>query len=127
MMAETNERINRVIEQVKRESGKGIVDLLKAANQTYLKGKGKVTSQPKIDRSNMRWILSWKQDKISYDLNIVISVDDNGTEARVGKVWVHRHASSDYDFDGHTPTTRMRRLAGLSLNEIKEALEMEFK
>lgn len=126
-MTETNERINAVIEQVKRDFGKGIVDLLKTTNQTFLKGKGKVTSQPKIDRSNVRWALVWKQDKISYDLNIVVSVDDDGVQARVGKVWVHRHASTDYDFDGHTPTTRMRRLAGLSLNEIKEALETEFK
>lgn len=126
-MTEANERINAVIEQVKRDFGNGIVDLLKMVNQTHLKGKGKVTSQPKIDRSNVRWILAWKQDKISYDLNIVVSVDDDGIEARVGKVWVHRHASTDYDFDGHTPTTRMRRLAGLSLNEIKEAVEAEFK
>lgn len=65
-MAESNARINQVVEQIKREFGKGIVDLLKATNKKNLNGKGKVTSQPTIDRNSLRWTLAWKQDKISY-------------------------------------------------------------
>lgn len=127
MMTETNERINAVVEQVKHQFGKGIVDALKSANQNYLKGKGKVASQPKIDQHNLRWSLAWKEDKISYDLNLVVGIEDNGKTARVDKVWLHRHASTDFDFDGHTPTTRMKRLTGLSIDEIKQAIDGSFK
>lgn len=126
-MANSNERIKQKIAETKRAHNKSIVALLKEANKTHLDSQGKVTGQPKIAQNSLRWTLAWKQGKISYDLNLIVSVDDNGTEARVDKVWVHRHASSDYDFEGHTPTTRMRRLTGIDLAEIKQALEAEFK
>ncbi len=127
MTDSTQDRINRQIEQVKNEFSKSIVELLKEVNKQHLKGKGNVAPQPIIDRTNLRWTLAWKVGKISYDLNIVANVEDDGKQARISKVWVHRHASTDYDFDGHTPTTRMRRLTGLSLAEIKEAIEAELK
>jgi len=127
-MTETaHDRITQQIEQVKNELSKDIVDLLKEVNKQHLKGKGSVAPQPIIDRTNLRWTLAWKVGKVSYDLNIVANVEDDGKQAHVSKVWVHRHASTDYDFDGHTPTTRMRRLTGLSLAEIKGAIEAELK
>lgn len=126
-MANSNERIDQKIAEIKRDHGQAIVDLLNETNQTHLQSKGKVTSQPTIDQNSLRWTLAWKQGKITCDLNIVVSVDDDGQAARVGRAWVHRHASTDYDFEGHTPTTRMRRLAGLTLKEIRAALEAEWK
>ena len=68
----------------------------------------------------------WKDGAINFDLNVVVTIEDDGKHARVGRVWVQRHASTSLDFEGHTPTTRMRRLTGLSLDEIREAIEAEW-
>jgi hypothetical protein len=40
-------------------------------------------------------------------------------------VFVHRHASTSLDYEDHTPTTRMRRLTGFSMKDIREAIEAE--
>jgi hypothetical protein len=128
-LAERNaqERIDEKIEQVKREFGSGVMNLLKAANRTHLRSRGKVTILPLVDRNNVRWGLSWKDKKMSYDLNIVVAINDDGIQARVDRVWVHRRVSTPFDFDGHTPTTHMRRLTSLAIAEIAEAIEAEFK
>ena len=120
-------RLNLKLEELSRTWNAGIVDLLRQANKSRLKGKGKVTPQPLIERNNLRWSLEWKEGKISFDLNVVVNVEDDGKQAQVSRVWVHRHASSSLDFEGHTPTTRMRRLTGLSLEEIQQAVEAELK
>jgi hypothetical protein len=127
MTTQAEERISNKLDEIQQEIGTSIVELLREMNKTKLAGKGKVSMRPTRERASMRWTLAWKQEKISYDLNLIVSVNDDGTQARVDRVWVHRHASSDYDFDGHTPTTRMRRLTSLSLEEIKQAIEAEFK
>lgn len=119
-------RINQKIDEIKSEHGSRIIGLLKEVNQTRLKGKGKVIDTPTIDRNNVRWTLAWKEGSISFDLNVVVSIEDDGKQSRVGKVWIHRHAASSLDFDGHTPTTRMKRLTSLSLGEIRQAIEVEF-
>jgi hypothetical protein len=121
------ERINQKIEQVKHEIASGIVNLLQAANIKHLKSKGKVTALPIVDRNSVRWSLAWKQEKTMFDLSIVVTLSDDGTRARVDRVWVHRHAATPFDFDGHTPTTHMRRLTSLSIPEIEAAIEAEFK
>ncbi len=123
---EMQERIDKKIEEIKTVLGKDIVTLLRQVNSTRLGGKGKVTTTPVADRASLRWMLEWKQDKISYDLNVVVRFDDDGQTARVAGVWVHRHASTPLEFEGHTPTTRMHRLTGLSIKEIKEAIEAEW-
>jgi hypothetical protein len=120
------ERIDKKIEEVKTTLGKDLVALLKQVNATRLAGKGKVTTTPVADRASLRWTLAWSQDKVSYDMNVVIRFDDDGQTARVAGVWVHRHASTPMEFEGHTPTTRMHRLTGLSVQEIKEAIEAEW-
>lgn len=120
------ERIDKKIEEIKTMLGKDIVTLLRQVNATRLGGKGKVTNTPVADRASLRWMLEWKHDKISYDLNVVVRFDDDGQTARVAGVWVHRHASTPLEFEGHTPTTRMHRLTGLSIKEIKEAIEAEW-
>jgi hypothetical protein len=125
MANSAQERINVKLEQIKSEYGAAIVDLLKEANRTRLKGKGRVTPAPAMDENSLRWSLSWQAGEISYGLAVVAHVADDGQQARVSKVWVHRHASTPLDFEGHTPTTRMRRLASLSLSELGEAINAE--
>jgi hypothetical protein len=121
-------RIRVRIEEVRREYHDGIIDLLKEMNERRLLGKGQVASAPVVERTNIRWNLTWKEKlKISYDLNVVIGVEDDGKQARVGRVWVHRHASTPLDYEDHTPTSRMRRLSGFSMKEIREAVEAELR
>ncbi len=120
------ERIDEKIKEVKAALGKDIVTLLKQVNAARLAGKGKVAATPVADRASLRWTLEWKQGRISYDLNVIVRFDDDGRAARVAGVWVHRHASTPMEFEGHTPTTRMHRLTGLSIKEIREAIEAEW-
>ena len=130
-MPEWNElqqaRADAKIEEIRRAYGDEINNLLKEINQARLKGKGKITPTPVIENNCLRWTLTWnEQQKISFELNVVVSVEDDGHAARVGRVWVHRHASTQIDFEGHTPTTRMRRLATLSMDAIREAVDAEW-
>lgn len=126
LSAEAQARINELIEEIKNGIGKEITALLKEINTTRLGGKGKL-AKPVVDRASLRWTLAWEQNKISYDLNIIVRFEDNGKTARVAGVWVHRHAATSLDYEGHTPTTRMHRLTGLSIEEIKEAIEAQWK
>ena len=119
-------RISHKIWEIKREFGKTIINLLAETNQTYLQGKGKVLQQPIVDRNFLRWTLAWGQGRVSFDLNIVVSVEDDGRQARVAKVLVHRHASAPFNFDGHVPTTRSRYLTELSIAELRKVVESEF-
>jgi hypothetical protein len=91
-----------------------------------LAGKGKVAAAPVIDRASLRWVLAWREDDVSYDLNVVVRFEDDGQSAYIAGVWVHRHAATPIDFEGHTPTTRMHRLTGLSIKEIRAAIEAEW-
>ncbi len=130
-MADHNElkqaRITEKIEQVKHAYSDEINELLKEVNRARLNGKGKITEAPIVEGNSLRWTLAWKEErKISLELNIVVNIEDDGQQARVGRVWVHRHASTPLDYEGHTPTTRMRRLTALSIPEIKEAIEAEW-
>ena len=126
MKPDMQERIDKKIEEVKIMLGKDIVVLLKQVNTARLGGKGKVAATPVADRSSLRWTLEWKKDRISYDLNVIVRFDDDGKTARVAGVWVHRHVSTPMEFEGHTPTTRMHRLTGLSIEEIREAIDAEW-
>jgi hypothetical protein len=123
----TQDRINQQLEQVKRDLGDNIVNLLRDANRTHLDGKAIMAAAPTIDRNSVRWTLAWKENEVSFNLNVVVAVVDDGKQARVDRVWVHRHVTTPFDFDGHTPTTRMRRLTSLSIAEIKSAIEAEFR
>jgi hypothetical protein len=120
-------RIDTKIEGVKGEYAAGIRELLSEVNTTRLKGKGKI-EPPVVEGSSLRWTLAWREEReISLELNIVANVEDDGRQARVGRVWVHRHASTPMDFEGHTPTTRMRRLTSLSIAAIREAIDAEWR
>ena len=120
-------RINAKIEEIKGIHSDGIQELLKEVNRTRLRGKGNITETPIIEGNSLRWRLAWKEKrKISFELSIVVNVEDDGRQAHVGRVWVHRHASTPLDYEGHTPTTRMRRLTGLNIPDIREAIEAEW-
>ena len=119
-------RINHKVEEIKRDFGDALRDLLKDVNKTRLKNQGKLTAAPALERNSLRWTLAWKEGSINFDLNIVVAIEDDGKQAQVGRVWVQRHASTSLDYDGHTPTTRMRRLTMLSLDEIREAIDAEW-
>lgn len=121
------DRIDQKIEQIKQDIGRGVIDLLRQVNRTHLKHRGKISLLPMIDRNNVRWSLTWQEGTMSFALNVVVALKDDGTQALVDRVWVHRHVTTPFDFDGHTPTTRMRRLTGLSLEEIGKAIEAEFR
>jgi hypothetical protein len=120
------DRIPIKMEEVKREYGGGIVDLLKELNRIRLKSKGRLTSLPITDRKSLRWTLAWKTERVSYEMSVIVRFDDDGQVARVAGVWVHRHASTPMDYEGHTPTTRMHRLATLSIAGIREAIDAEW-
>jgi hypothetical protein len=120
------DRINQKIDQIKGELGAAIVSLLKDTNKRHLKSKGKVNTSPTIERNSVRWTLAWTEEKATFDLSVVIAILDDGSKARVDRVWVHRHVTTPFDYDGHTPTTHMRRLTSLSIAEIKTAVEAEF-
>ncbi len=120
-------RIVAKIEQVIKDYTGAIASLLKETNKARLKGRGKVAEAPLIEGNSLRWTLTWKeQQKISFELSVLVNIEDDGHKADVGRVWVHRRASTPIDFEGHTPTTRMRRLARLDINEIREAIELEW-
>ncbi len=127
MTTQTEERIGDKLDEIQQEWSKPIVNLLRETNKVKLGNKGRLVARPARDRSSLRWTLAWRDGKIAYDLNVVVYVEDDGKVTKVSKVLVHRHASADYDYDGHTPTTRMRRLNGLSLEEIKQTIEAELK
>lgn len=127
MTTQAEERISNKLDEIQQEWSKPIVELLRETNKIKLGNKARLVARPARDRSGLRWTLAWRDDKIAYDLNVVVHVEDDGKAAKVSKVIVHRHASADYDYDGHTPTTRMRRLSELSLTEIKQAIEAELK
>lgn len=119
-------RINQMIDSLKNEFSSGVVAMLKDANRAHLNGKGKVTLSPVVDSMSIRWMLVWNEGKVSFELNIVVTMMDDGAQARVDRVWVHRHVTTPFDFDGNTPSTHMHRLTGLNLPEIRAAVESEF-
>lgn len=119
-------RVNQKIEEVKNEFGSALRYLLQDLNKTRLNNRGNLLPSPVVDKNSLRWTLVWQEGAINYDLNVVVAIDDDGKQARVGRVWVQRHATAAFDYDGHTPTTRMRRLTALSLDEIRAAIEAEW-
>jgi hypothetical protein len=113
-------------QQFLREYGDQIVDLLGKVNRAHLRGQGKILFHPISEDDILHWTLEWKQDQVSFDLNLVVHIEKNDDSLPVESVLVHRHACAPYDFAGHMPSTRMRRLNGFSMPEIKRAVEAEF-
>jgi hypothetical protein len=120
-------RIDQALQEIEKEFGPQITLLLGRLNETRLDRTGKLTARPARDRNGLRWTLAWRQPNgISFELSVVIQVEDDGQVARPVRVWVHRHAMTDATFEGHTPTTKMRRLSGLSMDAIERAVLAEW-
>ncbi len=119
-------RVNQKIEDLKNEFGIALRNLLKDLNKTRLNNRGNLPPSPVVDKNSLRWTLVWQDGAINYDLNVVVAIEDDGKQARIGRVWVQRHATVAFNYEGHTPTTRMRRLTGFSLEEIRAAIEAEW-
>ena len=86
-------RIQAKIAEIKQNYGGAIVALLNETNERRLHGTGKITAAPAIDRTNLRWTLAWmEKEKVSFDLNVVVAVEDDGKQASIGRVFVQRHA-----------------------------------
>lgn len=120
-------RVQAKIAEIRRDYAEPIAELLREINRSRLGGRGYLTAGPAVEGNALRWTLAWKEKrKVSFELNIVANIEDDGQSAKIGRVWVHRHASTTVDYDGHTPTTRMRRLTALSLPEIKQAIDAEW-
>lgn len=121
------ERLQQKIKEVEDELGPKLYAMLMQVNRERLNGKGQVKESAITDEHSLRWMMKWKESKITYEMSIVVRVEDNGREAHVGGAWVHRHASTPLDFEGHTPTTRMRRVTKVSIEDIHDAIEAEWQ
>ena len=120
------ERLQEKIKEVERDFGPKIYEILMSLNRERVKGKAQLNDEPYTDEHSLRWVMKWKEARIAYEMSVVIRVEDTGREARIGGVWVRRHASTPLDFEGHTPTTRMRRVTNFSIKDIREAIEAEW-
>ncbi len=119
-------QLDQKLDATEREFSQPIYDLLGQVNETRLKNAGDIAKQLVRDRYSLRWVMKWQDsEEISYELNIVIRVEDTGSEARVSGIWVRRHAATLFDFDGDTPTTHMRRVTDISIQGIRAAVEAE--
>ncbi len=107
--------------EIVREYGPAIHGLLAEMNMTRLDGQGRLTSA-EIGRKAIRWELEWKNEPVSYRIHVAVTIADDGKEAFVDRVLVQREASAPYAFEGHTPTTMMKQIAHLEVEEIKAKL-----
>ncbi len=125
-IAPQNERLAKKLDEVEDEYDIPISDLFAEINRTQLGDAGKRVATPYRDEYSLRWVMKWDgADSASYELSIVFRVEDTGSEARIAGIWVRRHASMPFDFDGDTPTTHMRRVTDISMDGIRAAVEAE--
>ena len=124
---EQRSRINQKLDELKRDMGPGIDGLLAELNRTRLNGKGTTAAAPAVEKNGLRWTLAWSAEQnVSYELNVVIQIEDTGKIARVSKVWIHRRVATPIGYEGHTPTTKMLLIATLSIANIREAILLEW-
>ena len=107
--------------EIVREYGPAIHGLLAEMNTTRLDGQGRLTSA-EIGRKAIRWELEWKTEPVSYRIHVGVTIGDDGEKAFVDRVLVQREASAPYSFEGHTPTTMMKQVAHLDVEEIRAKL-----
>jgi hypothetical protein len=120
------ERLKEKIKEIEEQFGGDIYAILDELNRSHLKGKGHLNKEPYKDEYSLRWLIKWKESKIAYEMSVVIRVEDTGHEASIGGVWVRRHASTPLDYEGHTPTTRMRRVTNFTMQSIRDAIQAEW-
>ena len=120
-------RIDAKIEEIHRAYGGEIRDLLKEINNTRLKNKGKLTLTPVIENNSLRWTLSWKeQQEISLELHVIVSVEDDGHAAKVSRCRSVVTRSPRLIMTDTRRRRGLRRLASLSIDEIRDAIDAEW-
>ncbi len=120
-------RLNLKAEEIRKSFGHRIEGLLEKQNQTRLGGKGNIAASSPLEDGSLRWTLTWRRtDGIALELDVIVQIEDSKQGARVSRVIVRRHASTPLDYEGHTPTTKMRRLSDLSIDAIQEAILSEW-
>ncbi len=117
----TDERLQEKASEIIRDFGPAIHGLLAEMNTTRLNGQGRLGSA-EIGRKAIRWELEWKSDPVSYRVHVGVTIADDGEKAFVDRVLIQREASAPYSFRGHTPTTMMKQIAHLDVNEIRVKL-----
>lgn len=121
------DRIHQKIKEVDQQWGAEINQLLVELNRLRLNGGGKVNESPAASKNSLRWTLTWKDAAgIHFEINVVARFEDDGHQARLAGIFVHRHASTPIAFEGHTPTTKMRKISQLSLAAIRDAIAAEW-
>ncbi len=120
-------RVGQKIKEVEQQFGKAIYDLLEEMNRVRLNGKGELKQPASISSDSLRWMLTWKDsNQVSFEISVIVRIEDDGRQARIAGAWVHRRASTPIQFDGHTPTTKMRKVSQLSVEAIRSAIVAEW-
>lgn len=120
--ATAQERIDKKLGEIQRDVEPEIEALFGELNRARLNGRGEMGKMVR-DGNSLRWALAWREDSgIAYQLVVILYVEDDGRVARFSRGWVHRRASTPIEYEGHTPTTKMRRIASTSPAEIKDAI-----
>ncbi len=117
-----NKRLEQKASEVVTQFGPAIHQALAELNKTRLKNQGRLSSA-EVGRRGVRWVLEWQAGEISYKMHIAIRIVDNGNSAAIDQVMVEKEASTPFLFEGHTPTTTMKIVRELNIDEIKKALE----
>ncbi len=104
-----------------RNFGPSIYRLLSELNTSKLNRQGKLGSA-EIGRRTVRWALEWQVGAVTYRIHVVIRIGDDGRAAFVDRVYVRKEAMTPYMYDGHTPTTLMKQVATLEVDEIRKAI-----
>lgn len=113
-------RLDQLASVIAQNIGPGIQQLFAELNRTRLNGQGKVKSE--ISRRVIRWMLEWRTQSITYKMRVMILLADDEKRAFVDRVLVQKEASTPAIFEGHTPTTTMKQVTSVSLEEIHRAL-----
>ncbi len=120
------ERIDKKLGEIQREVEPEVNGLFRELNRARLDGKGSIGRMVR-DKSSVRWSMAWSEESgVAYELVVILYVEDDADAARFSKGWVHYRASAPAEFDGHTPTTKMRRLASALPGDIKDAILAEW-
>ncbi len=124
--ASAQERIDKKLVEIQRDVEPEVNGLFRELNLARLDGRGKIGKTVR-DKTSVRWSLAWSVESgIAYELVVILYVEDDGSTARFARGWVHRRAAAPVEFEGHTPTTRMRRIPTASPADVKDAILAEW-
>ncbi len=114
-------RLSQKASEVVRDYGPAIHQLLTDLNASKLHGHGRVSSA-EMGRKAVRWELEWPDGEVTYRMHVAVTLADDGRSAYIARVLVQKEASTSYAYQGHTPTTMMKQVKDLNVQEIERAL-----